>query len=477
MTLRTHGPEVFTRSVARPSRIATCAVLAVLLLSAKTASVDGAVQHGAKHPESYIGETYSGFIKRFGDKLVDQNCREYFANGWNSWGLLEAAAGQEFALPDNWTEGGREFVKANMETAKKTQFNTLRVFAHAISEEFPVQMSDGVYNEDALKAMDLIINEASKYGLRLIIPLANNWLTVDSKSNFANWTADALGMPRPENPDDIFFTNPLAREKYKQHISTLLYRVNSENGIKWRDDPAILAWNIMNEPRCDVAMRETCERDLHNWLHDMAGHIKSIDSNHLVGIGSEGFYAVPDDFRGSNVGVNPGLRPGDSLAEAPTWSESTGQDFIKNTAIPDIDFATLHLWIDDWGVEEETMPFIADWLLAHMQDAKALGKPLIMQEFGKKLNETANEADETRVPYFNAIYRIANRSARKGGVLKGSLFWEWQYEDWGKSTSEYSRPYGVVEGGATWNSTVMPFSATLADFAKKHLLAKQVPGC
>lgn len=84
MTLRTHGPEVFTRSVARPSRIATCAVLAVLLLSAKTASVDGAVQHGAKHPESYIGETYSGFIKRFGDKLVDQNCREYFANGWNS---------------------------------------------------------------------------------------------------------------------------------------------------------------------------------------------------------------------------------------------------------------------------------------------------------------------------------------------------------------------------------------------------------
>lgn len=84
------------------------------------------------------------------------------------WGLLEAAAGQEFALPDNWTEGGREFVKvrcyemhvswrsnllanhilnrktnygclyamlpqANMETAKKTQFNTLRVFAHAIS--------------------------------------------------------------------------------------------------------------------------------------------------------------------------------------------------------------------------------------------------------------------------------------------------------------------------------------------------------
>lgn len=48
---------------------------------------------------------------------------------------------------------------------------------------------------------------------------------------------------------------------------------------------------------------------------------------------------------------------------------------------------TIKLWlmlcasrIDDWGVEEETMPFIADWLLAHMQDAKALGKPLIMQE-------------------------------------------------------------------------------------------------
>jgi mannan endo-1,4-beta-mannosidase len=29
-------------------------------------------------------------------------------------------------------------------------------------------------------------------------------------------------------------------------------RVNSVNGLRYRDDPTIFAWNIMNEPRCKV---------------------------------------------------------------------------------------------------------------------------------------------------------------------------------------------------------------------------------
>jgi mannan endo-1,4-beta-mannosidase len=100
----------------------------------------------------------------------------------------------------------------------------LRTLCGSFQEDFQVQPEDGVYNEEALKAMDMIIKEASEHGLRLIIPVANNWLTVDSKVRFANWTADSLGMMRPENPDDIFFTYPEAREKYRNHISRLLER-------------------------------------------------------------------------------------------------------------------------------------------------------------------------------------------------------------------------------------------------------------
>lgn len=41
--------------------------------------------------------------------------------------------------------------------------------------------SSGVYNEHAFAALDHILNEASKYGIRLILTLADNWSPVDSK--------------------------------------------------------------------------------------------------------------------------------------------------------------------------------------------------------------------------------------------------------------------------------------------------------
>jgi hypothetical protein len=50
----------------------------------------------------------------------------------------------------------------------------------------------------------------------------------------------------------------------------------------------------------------------------------------------------PTERRTGNVRVNPGRTMGD--AEGITWSEETGQDFIRNNAIEEVDFATLHLW-------------------------------------------------------------------------------------------------------------------------------------
>jgi len=68
---------------------------------------------------------------------------------------------------------------------------------------------------------------------------------------------------------------------------------------------------------------------LQDWVNEMAAHVKSIDNYHLLEIGLEGFY-------------------GDSKKESNPGSYLFGTDFISNNQIPHIDFATIHLYPEQW---------------------------------------------------------------------------------------------------------------------------------
>ena len=63
-------------------------------------------------------------------------------------------------------------------------------------------------------------------------------------------------------------------------------------GVRYKDDPAIFAWDIMNEPNCktgensqDPNSGRPCADAVDAWIVDMAAFIKSQDPNHLVTIG------------------------------------------------------------------------------------------------------------------------------------------------------------------------------------------------
>lgn len=99
------------------------------------------------------------------------------------------------------------------------------------------------------------------------------------------------------------------------HSQAVLTRVNKITGVAYKDDPTIFAWELMNEPRCQS---DLSGKTLQAWITEMAGYVKSVDPNHMLEIGLEGFYG-----------------------------ESTvGTDFISNNLIPGIDFATIHSYPD-----------------------------------------------------------------------------------------------------------------------------------
>lgn len=64
------------------------------------------------------------------------------------------------------------------------------------------------------------------------------------------------------------------------------------------------------------------------WAKTMSAYIKSIDSNHLVAIGDEGF-----------------INAGSSNSDYPYQGEGIGIDFAANMAISSLDFGTYHVRI------------------------------------------------------------------------------------------------------------------------------------
>lgn len=63
---------------------------------------------------------------------------------------------------------------------------------------------------------------------------------------------------------------------------------------------------------------------------------------------------------------------------------------MRNHAVPQIDFATAHLWPDSWlpggggSSEEAGLRFARRWINSHVDACAKLGKPLVLSEFGKK---------------------------------------------------------------------------------------------
>ena len=76
----------------------------------------------------------------------------------------------------------------------------------------------------------------------------------------------------------------------------------------------------------------------------------------------------------------------------------------------------------------QSTPFdVSSWFSQHQQNAKALGKPLILEEFGKNVtlgngsNALQSSIRSQRLPVFEMIYGTLNASLASGGSLRGAV--------------------------------------------------------
>ncbi|KAF9593107.1 hypothetical protein IFM89_020171 [Coptis chinensis] len=333
----------------------------------------------------------SNFIKTSG-KVFMRNGRPVYFNGFNAYWLMTQASNPSH----------RGNVTSVFQEAMKNGMTVSRTWAFSDGGQFPLQISPGVYNQDMLKGLDFVISEAAKYRIYLILSLVNNYPDFGGRNQYVQW-AKERGQQLKSTDD--FYTCPTTKGYYKNHIKTILERKNSITGVAYKDDPIIFAWELMNEPRCET---DLSGKILQDWIKEMATYVKSIDSNHLLEIGLEGFY-------------------GESKKEQNPNGYMFGTDFVSNNLIAEIDFTTIHAYPDAWfpGSDDQTqLKFVQKWLQVHIEDSnEILKKPLLFTEFGKSSNISGYNIMR-RDTYYDTVYNDIYTSAKSGGACKGALFWQ-----------------------------------------------------
>jgi mannan endo-1,4-beta-mannosidase len=217
---------------------------------------------------------------------------------------------------------------------------------------------------------------AREHGIRIIATLTNQWGECEEASSYKTESWYARGYK--ERPPGSRL--PVSYREYVAQIVT-----------RYRDDPTILAWQLVNEAE-DAATpvgpcRPTATATLTAFATDVGGLIKSIDPNHLVSLGTMG---------SGQCGAS--------------WT-----DYETVHASSDIDLCEYH----DYGAPPRPMPGDAwNGLALRIAQCHALNKPLFVGESGIWTTDIGGLAARA------AAFR-AKLSAQLSAGVVGVVPWTW----------------------------------------------------
>jgi mannan endo-1,4-beta-mannosidase len=188
--------------------------------------------------------------------------------------------------------------------------------------------------QKGIDKVDFLVAEAKKRHLKLIIAFLDFWAYEGGAQQIRAWYGSS-------DQNTFFFMDPRTKRDYKHWVSYVLERVNPITKIRYKDEPTIMAWELMNEGNAEpVQLRRA-------WVAEMSAYIKAHDLNHLVGSG------------------NANIRS----------SELVPFDF----SVPTIDFVTWH------GYPKYSKLSVSEFdkLIPRYCDLVTIyGKPVLLEEFG-----------------------------------------------------------------------------------------------
>lgn len=317
---------------------------------------------------------------------------------------------------------------------------------------YVLQSKPRVYPEQGWRRLDYAIYLANFYDIKLIIPMMNEWPEFGGLDTYMNWANDLdpevaaqiadlvanrknMGNDTYENAikeyRSNFWSSADAKGIYFDYVRHMLNRVNTYTGVAYKDDPAIMIWEVMNEPRFGPWGGNNHADVIRDFLEESANLIKSIDSNHLVGTGEEGF------LRQTDIDIPRISYP---------WKAATGEgvSWIENSQIDSIDVLSIHCWPYQWSLWDVSQtdggdvdqageyPDLADfgpeWVEQHINlindPTLGIDKPLYLGEFGFQIlrqDENSPNARSTVSFRNNLMQRIYDTALHED--VAGVAYW------------------------------------------------------
>ena len=359
-------------------------------------------------------EPKQGFITVENGQFM-RDGKPYYFVGTNFWyGAILGSEGEG---------GNRERLCKELDFMKANGIDNLRILVGGEGEngllgkiEPNLQPTPGEYNDEVLAGLDYLLMELGKRKMTAVLYFNNAWEWSGGYTQYVAWANNTpVLVPRVDGWFSYnafageFVRNERAKQIFYDHVKFIVGRTNRYTGIKYIDDPAIFSWQISNEPRAFSSKEQDNKEHFAEWIAASAKLIRSLDPNHMISTGSEGFYGCEWDM---------------ALCE-------------RIHALDEISYINCHVWPYNWkwmrgdnmvADLDRSCANTKEYIDMHIGLGHSINKPVVVEELGMprdNMDFHKGSPVVCRDKYYTFVFDLILKDKEQNGPFAGCNFWSW----------------------------------------------------